>query len=254
MTYDAPEDPIYTDTDADDYIQPNPLSDDDYDDEPPETIPDTSPETANTDDESDDLPRYRRGSNDPLFGLLLAGAISIGLMPLGTSDADLRYTIVWGLLATFGVLAWLMGNFPRIGEEKPEDLAWGLAFGLILGIPVLAFGSGALDDISTRMFPELKPGTVLALLVFVMPLGETLFFRGILQDMRSFWEVAIIATIWNLVLFFPLINAGPYPLIMGVILIMVNVLYGYVRTRNGLAAAWLAQITANIVLLFFPFV
>jgi energy-converting hydrogenase Eha subunit A len=235
MTYDdAPEDPII------------------YDDQETEVIDDDIP----SDDENmlENYEQRYRGSNDPLFGLLIAGAVSVGLMPLANTDADLRYTLTWGLLAGFGVLAWLIGNFPRITEEKPENLAWGLAFGLILGIPVLAFGSGALDDISMRIFPDLKPGTVLALLVFIMPMGETLFFRGILQETRTFWEVAIIATIWNLVLFFPLINAGPYPLIMGVILAMVNTSYGYVRDRNGLAAAWIAQITTNIILLFFTFI
>jgi hypothetical protein len=36
-------------------------------------------------------------------------------------------------------------------------------------------------------------------------------------------------------------------------MLMANLLYGYVRNRNGLAAAWICQMTVNLVLLFFPF-
>jgi hypothetical protein len=32
----------------------------------------------------------------------------------------------------------------------------------------------------------------------------------------------------------------------------MNLIYSYVRQRNGLAAAWICQIVANIVLLFLP--
>ncbi len=195
--------------------------------------------------------RYRGATTDPLFGLLVAGAVAVGSMPLAANDADLRYTLAWGLLAVFGVLAWLMGNFPRVGEERPEDLAWGVALSLVLGIPLLAFGSGLLVDLTARIWEGFTPGMVLAYLVFVMPLGETLFFRGIMQELRAFWEVGIIATIWGLVLFFPHINVGPLPLIAIVVLGMVNVLYSYVRMRNGLAAAWLCQISVNLMIFFF---
>lgn len=196
---------------------------------------------------------YRTANSDPLFGLLLAGAISIGLTPIADTDPDLRYTIVWGLLALFGVMAWLFGNAERVGEDDPLNLAWGGVFGLILSIPILAFVGSNLTDLTNNMFAPMQIGTVLAYLIFVMPLAETLFFRGLLQPPRSFWLVALICTIWQLVLFFPLINSGPLPLIGGVVFLMANLLYGYVFDRNGLAAAWVCQITVNLALLFLPF-
>lgn len=222
-----------------------------YDPQEPDYIEETEP---HEDETAPEEPAYQGSASDPLFGLLLAGAVSVGLIPLVDTDADLRYTVAWGALALFAVAAWLLGTFPRIQRERPENLAWGLAFGLILGIPLLAFGSGVLDDITELMFPSMRPGTVLAYLIFVMPLGETLFFRGLMQQYRSFWEVGILATVWALILVFPLINSGPYPLIMAIILLMSNLLYGYVSGRNGLAAAWLSQITVNLLILFFPFI
>jgi membrane protease YdiL (CAAX protease family) len=159
-------------------------------------------------------------------------------------------------MAAFGVLAWLLGSGTRITQEKPENLVWGMVFGVILGIPLLLFGSSVLSTTTHQLFAEMTIGTLLAYVVFVMPLAETLFFRGLLQEGRSFWVVALLSSIWSILLYFPLLDIGRFPapsLVIAVMLIMMNVMYSYVRQRNGLAAAWLCQITANVVLLFIPF-
>ena len=226
------------------------MSDQDYDELPSED------EEPDDDYYEPEKIKPRRGSGgDPIFGLVLVGAISIGLIPLiGNEAADMRYTIVWGLLALFGVTAWLLGNGQRIEQDIPENLGWGIAFGLILGIPLLAFGGTTLTEITEMLFPELAAGTVLAYLIFVMPIGETLFFRGLLQDGQTFWSTAILCTIWQWIMFFPLINKQAFPLVVGVILFLANMMYGYVNERNGLAAAWLCQITVNVLVFFMPFV
>ncbi len=218
-----------------------------YDDTPPE-------EPFSPDDETFDADEYERDTaNDPLFGLVLSGAISLGLIPLIDNAAyDLRYTLVWGLIAGFGVVAWLLGSATRIEQDTPENLVWGVTFGLLLGLPLLAFGGSTLIESGELMFPGLTIGTLLAYVVFVMPVAETLYFRGLMQQHRTFWETGLLATGWQLALFFPMVNRGPYPLIIGIILLMANVTYSYVNERNGLAAAWLCQITVNVILLFAP--
>jgi hypothetical protein len=198
---------------------------------------------------------YRGSAGDPAFGLLLAGAVSIGLTPfISAGSTDLRYTLTWAMLAGFGVLSWLFGSTARIGQERPENLAWGTVFALILGVPLLAFGGVSLNEATALMFPGMGIGAVLAYLVFVMPLAETLFFRGAMQEHRRFWAVGLIATLWNLVLFFPLIDRAALPLIIGVMLTMANIMYSYVRERNGLAAAWMCQILVNLLIFFVPVV
>ncbi|NWF71021.1 MAG: CPBP family intramembrane metalloprotease [Chloroflexi bacterium] len=199
---------------------------------------------------------YRSESADPLFGLLIAIALSIGLTPLLPQQADLRYTLVWAAMAGFGVLAWLLGSGTRIAQEKPENLVWGVVFGLILGAPLLLLGSSALASTVRRLFADMSVGTLLAYVVFVMPLAETLFLRGVLQEKRRFWMAALLSSVWSGVLYLPLLDVGRFPgpaLVIGVTLLMMNVMYSYVRQRNGLAAAWLCQITANLVLLALPF-
>lgn len=207
-------------------------------------------------DEGDEsYPLYRGATNDPIFGLLLAVAVSVGLMPLiGTGGADVRYTLTWGMLALFGVLAWLFGDedAERIGQERPDNVIWGVVFGLVLGVPLLLFGGETLTDMSRAMFPNMTGGVVLSYLIFIIPIAETLFFRGILQRTRPFWEVGLYGTGWSLLQIFPLINQNALPLVAGFMLIMANMLYSYVHDRNGLAAAWVCQITINLLLFFVP--
>lgn len=231
------------------------MTQDDQHIEDPVTDHPSAPDYDQNDDNDNTEIGYRGTTSDPIFGLLLAGAVSIGLAPLVGSEAfDLRYTLVWGMLAGFGVLSWLIGSGPRIGQARPEDLIWGIIFALILVVPLLGFGGATFVEAAELLLRTMTPGTALAYLVFVMPLAETLFFRGLLQRGRPFWQAGLICTVWQMILFFPLIDVGPYPLVVGITLLMANLMYSYVRGRNGLAAAWLCQITVNLALIFFPFV
>jgi hypothetical protein len=208
-------------------------------------------------DFSNDTISYRSASSDPTFGYLVVLALAVGLTALPADQYDLRYTLLWVILAGFGVLSWLLGNSERIQQETPENLAWGVVFGLIISTPLLTVGGTLLTTTVTLLFGGMSAGTLLAFLVFVMPLSETLFFRGVLQQVRPFWLVGLMSSLWGAVLFFPRMDIGTYPAVVGVIalaLVMMNLTFSYVKQRNGLAAAWICQIVVNLVLLFFPFV
>lgn len=203
-----------------------------------------------------DLPGESGRRDDSLFAYLLALALSIGLIALPAGQHDLRFTLLWMALACYGVLAWLLTDLDRIERETTENLAWGLAFALILAGPLLAFGGSTLGVISLRLFGDMRAGPVLALLVFAMPLAETLFFRGVLQQRYAFWLTGLMASLWSLLLYLPLLEIMRFPaiaLIVALALLMMNLLYSYVRQRNGLAAAWFCQIGVNLVLLFLPY-
>lgn len=235
-------------------LSPEPVAEVEFTAEAVETT--SEPVEANT-DLNYEVVRYRGATNDPVFGFLIALALSIGLSPLiGSSSTELRYTLAWGVLAIFGVLAWLFGSTARIGQETPDNAVWGISFGLILGAPLLAFGGGTLSTAVGMLFGTMNVGTLLAYLIFVMPLAETLFFRGVLQEHRPFWVVGGMATVWSIVLFLPLMDLRNFPVVAMVIcltLAMMSLMYSYVRERNGLAAAWICQIMVNLVLVFLPF-
>ncbi len=200
-----------------------------------------------------------RGASDPFFGFVIAAALSVGLTPLLPESVELRYSLAWGALAGVSILSWLLGNMERIDQEAPENLGWGVLYGLLLGIPFLVFLSQhILAPAADKLFPGMSPGSLLAFLVFVMPLAETLFFRGLLQNLLAFWLVGLLATLWNIVLFFPVMwhSVTQLPAITAalvVLLLLMNLLYVFVRERNGLAAAWFCQIVANLIILYIPF-
>lgn len=231
---------------------------------PPYDLPELEHPSAESDDAPDDAAATEsrtmtRGSaSDPFFGFLLAIALSIGLIPLLPNFADLRYTLAWGVLAGISVLSWLLGNTERIGQERPENIAWGIIYGLMLGIPFLLFlRQSILVPAAQQIFPQMSAGSLLAYLVFVMPIAETLFFRGLLQNQLVFWVIGLVAGLWNMMLFFPVMwtSVLQFPavaLVIAIILLTMNMIYVYVRQRNGLAAAWICQIIANFIILYIP--
>lgn len=231
------------------------------DDEPAEPAVRIGRKPVQDDDDSDPDDQtiiYRASSSDPLFGYVVAMAVSVGLMPLLPDGAPMRYTVSWGVLAAFGLVAWLLGNGERIGQERPEDLFWGGMMGVLAGTPLYLFGGATLTTTAQILFGTLPSGALLAYLLFVMPLGETLFFRGLLQANRSFWWVSGMATVWSGLLFFPLIrNLSEFwavAVFIGVTLAIVNTVYSWVRERNGLAAAWVCQVVVNLTLIYLPFI
>ncbi len=224
--------------------------------------PDTSANTSDVEaaheaSQGSAVPSYRGASNDPVFGFLLALALAVGLAPMiGAGQADLRYTLTWGVLAGFGVASWLFGRSARVDQEPVENVVWGVSFGLIIGIPLVAFGGSTLATAVELLFGMMSLGTVTAYLVFVMPTAETLFFRATMQEDRPFWMIGLIAALWSVVLFFPLMDLGRYPIVAMVIaavLVMLNLVYSYVRQRNGLAAAWITQLVVNMTVILIPF-
>ena len=211
--------------------------------------------TEYTENDSQPVQHYRGGGADPLFAFLLAIALSVGLLYV---TADMRYTIAWGILALVGVLGWLLGNAERIGQEKPENVAWGIAFGVMVSVPFVIFFLPQFRTAASLIFPDFNPGTVLAYLVFVMPLAETLFFRGSMQRQLDFWIVGALGGLWNIILFFPvmwdvLLEFIFVGIFLAIALITLNMMYSYVRERNGLASAWICQITASLILFFIPY-
>ncbi len=201
----------------------------------------------------------RNTASDPLFGFMIAAALSVGLTPLLPDNADLRYTLAWGALSGVSVLTWLLGDMERIGPEGPENLGWGVLYGLMLGIPfMVVLRQAILEPTTNRMFPEMTAGSLLAFLVFVMPISETLFFRGLLRRQLPIWIVGFLATLWNIVLFFPVMwqSVTQFPAVTAVlviILLLMNMTFVFVRERNGLASSWLCQIVANLIILYIPF-
>ncbi|MBZ0306829.1 MAG: hypothetical protein K8I82_12240 [Anaerolineae bacterium] len=203
-------------------------------------------------------PRTGRREVDPLFAYLLVISLAIGLSPITPA---IRYVFLWALMGILGLMGYLLGTIKNPRETHIVDLAWGLAFGFLSSAPFLIAFGASLDTVSVRMFdventPKVIMDTwVLMAVVFAIPACESLFFRGTLQEVRSFGFTVGLSTLWSAVLFFPHMELGGREVI-GLILLIVfgllNFMYSYVRVRNGLAAAWICQAVSYGLLWFLP--
>ena len=76
------------------------------------------------------LARSTRQDLDPVFGYILAMALSVGLTPV---QPNVRYVLLWTFLAMMGGMAFLMGSGIRLKVTDPGDLLWGIVLGRVCG-------------------------------------------------------------------------------------------------------------------------
>ncbi|MBI5930465.1 MAG: CPBP family intramembrane metalloprotease [Chloroflexi bacterium] len=195
---------------------------------------------------------------DPVFAYMVIMALSVGLSPV---DASIRYVVLWAALGGAGLITYILGTSQRLSDTSVENLRTGFLFGLAIGIPFIILFGSALQTVSDRMFNEhhvpanIMNTWVFMAVCFVMPAADSLFFRGAMQELRGPLVSGILATIWSIVLFFPhmeLGNASGIAVVVAIVFTLLNFLYGYLRYRNGLAAAWICQIVSGLCLWFLP--
>ncbi len=220
---------------------------------PPQAIPRLSDE----DDETDAPPPVRH-ELDPVFGYILAMALSVGLMPL---QANTRYVLLWAFMAAMGGMAFLLGSGIRLKVTDPGDLLWGIGLGAFTGGALMLSGGDTLRTVSERLFSGGQGETpllntwIFQATVFVMPIAESLFFRGAMQRVYAIPVVAGLASAWSALMFFPALELGAAPAVGGVLgaaLVLLNFLYSYVHWRHGLAASFFCQVVAGTLLLLVP--
>ncbi|MBE2193716.1 MAG: hypothetical protein IAE83_06035 [Anaerolinea sp.] len=218
-------------------IEPVPMEDVEGDEDAAETLFDLEPD-------------------EPLLNLdpTLAYIVLIVIMIIGTSSfaPDVRYTLLWVGAAVVGVGAITADDLP---VERPSlrDLLIGAAYGLLVGLPLLIVGGAQLKRLSQEMFAGVGDTALFQSVVFVMPLAETLFFRGALQSSRGPIVTSLAAAFWSLLLFLPALGFLQFPLVglvVGISFLFLSFLYSYLRERIGLFTAWTCQIAVNLLLLW----
>jgi hypothetical protein len=227
---------------------------------PPQAIPlSDEPEGWDEEEAEGEALRSRRQDVDPIFGYIIAMALSLGLTPI---QVNTRYVALWALLGAMGGMAFLLGSSGNHQKATdPGDLLWGIGLGIFAGGALLLVGQDTLAVTSTRLFGgghednPLLNTWIIQTTVFVMPMAESLFFRGALQRVQPMPVVAVLATIWSILMFFPNLGLSETPvvgLVIGVALALLNFLYSYVNFRHGLAASFLCQVCAGTLVLLVP--
>ncbi len=220
-------------------------------------MPNAMPEMKRADSESeieadsdseDDLP-VRRPIDPALIWLIVAAATLLGL---GSVVPDVRYTALWTALIVIAILAILFDTL-EIEIPTASDMAWGIGYGLLLGVPLVAIALPQLKRTSLAMFENTSESFVFQSLVLIMPTAESLFFRGAMQPTRGLLFTALAASAWSMLLFFPQLHVIEFPLVavvIGFVFVVLNFVYSYLKRRFGLFASWTCQITVNVLVLF----
>ena len=190
---------------------------------------------------------------DPLYAYLLYLALGLGTLYLGVLDLMGRYTVLWAALIVLGVTLTLVDGEMELRTLSPASLGWGFSFGLVFSLPLLVLVSGGLAGMADVLFHDAGAALLFQSLAFVGPLGETLFFRGVLQERRGFAVSVLAAGLSAALFYWPAASGAPVYLVAAVIFSTVLAgIYGFVRMRYGLAAALTCQMTVNLTLLFMP--
>ncbi|MCC7206313.1 MAG: hypothetical protein IT323_03350 [Anaerolineae bacterium] len=187
---------------------------------------------------------------DPAFVYIVVMLVTA----LGTNSlaSDVRYTLLWSVLALTGAAAFIIDRLP-LDRPDPRDVLTGVAYGLIIGLPLLIIGRAPLRLLSEAMFGRLDNVAVFQAAVFVMPFAESLFFRGAFQFSRGMVAASVAGGAWTVLLFLPALNVSQFPfvaLVIGLAFFFITFVYGTLAERLGLVSAWACQITINVLVLF----
>jgi hypothetical protein len=222
---------------------------------------DDEPDSETDDDEATEF----EGALDPFAAnrLLIDPAfvyvvlMIVTAVGLSTLASDTRYVVVWAGLSLVGLAGLVLDKLPIL-RPSGRDLLLGITYGLVIGLPMFAVGNAQLRRLSFSIFgePPLVPQSLVFLMViFALPMAESLFFRGVFQNARGVMVTAVAASLWGLVLYAPNLNITAYPLVvvlLGAGFFAINFLYSYLAGRAGLFSAWACQITVSLLLFFAP--
>ncbi len=189
---------------------------------------------------------------DPVYPLLLFLALGVGTFYIHLEPIT-RYTLLWTVLAALGAGLTLFNSRGTPRLIAAAGLGWGASFGLVFSLPLFILVGSGLAGLVGVLYPAIGPATLFQSLVFVGPLGETLFFRGALQERRGFVASVLGAGLSGLIFYWPATSQAPiYLLAAGLFTTVLAGVYSFIRTRYGLIAAYVCQVTVNLLLLFMP--
>lgn len=193
-------------------------------------------------------------SIEPLFIVILQFAIAIGTLLF--LSMEIRYAIVWWVMTLLGAFFTLTDRSEPLEPVQSSDLGWGLGLGVVVGLPLLIILRPSLTSLTQSLFPEIGLPTLVLFLLLAVPLGETLLFRGMVQERRGYLVSILAAGLSTLLIFWPALRTVQVGLAVFVVIFLTGMaaMYGYVRFRYGLASALACQVAVHLLLMLLPVV
>lgn len=185
--------------------------------------------------------------NPYLAFLFLAG---VGIATLRVKH-NVRLVLLWmGLLI-------LVLLYAERGRLRPNysllNLARGALVGIVAALPLYLLGRDFFYATASRLYGVDDLLMLVERAVFLVPILEESFFRGIVQNERGLLDGALLFGLAQALYFVPLVSVFPAVIVVMVLgMILLGLLYGYLYERYGLTASTSCHVAVNSVLLVLP--
>jgi len=185
---------------------------------------------------------------NPYLSFLLLLGVGVATFRL---EHHLRLTLLWlmllGIVLLYAETGRLRGSYSLL------NLARGALVGIIVALPFYLFANDFFHATASRLYGVDDWLVLLERAIFLVPILEESFFRGVVQRERGLVDGALLFGLAQGLYFVPLL--GDFPAVIAVMVLgmgLLGLLYGYSYQRYGLTASTACHVTVNLVLFVLP--
>jgi membrane protease YdiL (CAAX protease family) len=185
---------------------------------------------------------------NPYLAFLLVLGIGVASFRV---DYQLRLTLIWLVLV---VLVLLYADSGRLkANYSLLNLSRGILVGAVVALPLFFFGRDFFHATALRLYGVDNLQVLLERAVFLVPILEESFFRGIVHRERGRMDGALLFGLAQALYFISAANV--FPVVIGAVAVgsvLLGLLYGYLYERHGLTSSIGCHVAVNFVLLVLP--
>ena len=185
---------------------------------------------------------------NPYLGFLLLAGIGVATLRV---KHNVRLVLLWMGLLTLVLLYAERGRLRA--NYSLLNLARGALVGIVAALPFYLLGRDFFYATASRLYGVDNILVLVERAVFLVPILEESFFRGIVQTERGLLDGALLFGLAQALYFVPLVSEFPAVIVVMVLgMILLGLLYGYLYERYGLTASTACHVAVNAVLLVLP--
>jgi membrane protease YdiL (CAAX protease family) len=185
---------------------------------------------------------------NPYLAFLLLVGVALASLRL---THQLRLTLLWLVML---VLVLLYAEAGRIrAEYSLLNLARGALVGTIVALPFFLFARDFFHATAGWLYGVQDLQVLLERAVFLVPLLEEGFFRGVVQRERGLRDGALLFGLMQVLYFVSAANV--FPVVIAAValgMVVLGLLCGYMYQRHGLMGSIGCHVAVNLVLLVLP--
>ena len=166
-------------------------------------------------------------------------------------DHSLRLTLLWLVLL---VMVLLYAESKRLkASYSLLNLVRGALVGAVVALPFYIFAKDFFYATASRLYGVSDLQVLLERAVFLVPILEESYFRGVVQREKGLVHAALFFGLAQALYFIPVASA--FSLVLSAVTVgmaLLGLLYGYLYQRYGLTASIACHVVVNFVLLVLP--